>query len=70
MGPGEVGFAAEGAWFLEWLGTASQTGVSQRFDAMERFANGEVRYFYNTLALRPAGQAAVLELQRSITGVR
>lgn len=44
--------APTGEWFREWTGTVSPTGTPRDFGMVERYAEGELRYFYNSLLLR------------------
>ncbi len=59
--PVSVGRADDG-WFREWTGTVAPQGTPVRFDAVERHANGETVWFYNTLVLRPAAAAAMAQM--------
>ena len=69
IAPVGVGRADDG-WFREWTGTVAPQGTPVRFDAVERHANGETAWFYNSLVLRPAAAGAMAALLASVTGDR
>src|SRR4051794_28915919 len=66
--PVGVGHGSGGVWFREWSGTVAREGTALPFDVMERGADGATRCFANSLPLRPAALAVVLELQARLSG--
>jgi hypothetical protein len=69
MSPTETGYGSAGCWFREWVGTAGPVGHQRSISAIERFADGDIAVFTDTLSWRPNARHLMSSYNQAITGI-